>query len=75
MTIRAGLARRLTIILFAFGAMLSAAIGGIGYGTYMDMTFAQMSCRNRNKFSALLHTSIARSSTMMPLASEIASYI
>jgi sigma-B regulation protein RsbU (phosphoserine phosphatase) len=50
MTIRAGLARRLTIILFAFGAILSAAIGGIGYGTYMDTTFA----RHRHLSEAVL---------------------
>jgi sigma-B regulation protein RsbU (phosphoserine phosphatase) len=36
-----GLERKLTLILLAFAAVISAAIGGIGYKTYMDGTFAK----------------------------------
>jgi sigma-B regulation protein RsbU (phosphoserine phosphatase) len=38
---RGGLERKLTLILLAFAAVISAAIWGIGYKTYMDSTFAR----------------------------------
>ncbi|MDR3332580.1 MAG: SpoIIE family protein phosphatase [Synergistaceae bacterium] len=41
MTRQIGLAKRLAIILFAFAVIMSATIGGIGYKTYMDTTFAR----------------------------------
>jgi sigma-B regulation protein RsbU (phosphoserine phosphatase) len=36
-----GLERKLTLILLAFAAVISAAIWGIGYKTYMDSAFAR----------------------------------
>jgi sigma-B regulation protein RsbU (phosphoserine phosphatase) len=36
-----GLERKLTLILLAFAAVISATIWGIGYKTYMDSTFAR----------------------------------
>ncbi|MDR3255808.1 MAG: SpoIIE family protein phosphatase [Synergistaceae bacterium] len=40
-TRQTGLAERMAVILFVFAVVMSATIGGIGYKTYMDTTFAR----------------------------------